>query len=116
VGKLHRPGLRLSLHPPELTTALEQSSTERPGQVMAAFRPVQTFACQSMPPWSELADIDAENGIQPRDPSFCDINALALFGWSNEPAICQGIGDLYTELAGKVIVAGSRIAQRLSLW
>jgi len=68
-----------------------------------------------MPPWSEVAHIDAENGIQPRDPSFCDINAFALFGWSNESTILQGISDLYTELAGKVIVAGSRIAQRLSL-
>jgi hypothetical protein len=69
-----------------------------------------------MPSWPELAQIDTEHGVQPGHTGFCDIDTLALFGWSDQPPIPQGISDIYTQLAGKVVIASSGKAQRLSLW
>jgi hypothetical protein len=103
------------LQPSKLAAALEQTSAERPGQVMAALCPIEALAGQPMPPRPELAKIDAEHALEPHRSGLRNVDGFGLFDWADQSPISHRISDIDAELTGKVIIAGTRIAQRLGL-
>jgi hypothetical protein len=100
-----RARLHVPLEPAELEEAAEQRPAERPGDVAALFRPVAARTCSLARP-----SVDAQAAKARGARAGHGVRGVSH---RNEPLALERVRDGDAEPPGQVVVAVTRIAQRV---